>query len=441
MTSPSPAAPSGTDTPPSGLRTTPPQSTVLHNHWVLALGWVLAHLIPVVWINRYGTSTGDVHYYFVGVNHFFPDTMTEYPVIGALPAHLVNLLPGGEDAYINWFIALCVATSAVFTAWLVYMDSSPSHRAAWFWIMFIGLSGPIVLTRLDLFPSLTVAAFAALLFARTRAARRAAAIVLAVATMMKLWPGVLGAALVGGFRRRSTWARIGWFFGSLVVICLLIAAVSGVDALTTPLNYQSDRGLQIESLAATPVMLAASFAAVGDTRWSISYAASKSFEIIGPGAGIMTTVATVATAAMVLFALGWAVTRLIRDDWSPMQALSFSLTMVALIIATNKVFSPQYITWLAPSVAVALLVSRRRIVAVLAVEVLVTALLTTFVYPVYYDWLMVVPTATQAVVILALRNVGILVIAGTALWWAVTAAREDVTAFPVTSGRRGSSRR
>lgn len=387
----------------------------------------MAHLIPVVWIERYDTSTGDVHYYFVGVNDYVPGAMTEYPVVGTLPARLVNLLPGGEAAYIRWFVLVCILASALFTAWLLHVDRDPGHRAAWFWLLFVGLSGPVLLTRLDIFPALTVAAFAALLFAGSRTGRRAAtvALALALATMMKLWPGVLGAALVGGMRRRSTWARILWFFASLIVLCAAVAAVSGTDGLTTPLDYQSDRGLQIESLAATPVMVAASFAADAGTRWQISYAASKSFEITGPGAGVMTSVASVATVVTVIAAVGWAVTRLLRDDWSPMQALAFSVMTVAAVIATNKVFSPQYITWLAPLVAVALLVSRRRIVTVLALEVLVTALLTTCVYPVYYDWLLVVPTSTMAVLFLALRNLGILVILCTAAWWAVTARRES----------------
>lgn len=390
---------------------------------MLWLAWVFAHAIPLVWIDRFDTSTGDIKYYRSGALGTAEGAMTEYPVLGTLPARLVALFPGDEDAYVRWFMALCVLTSALFTGWLVHVERGRGLRAAWFWVGFVGLSGPIILSRLDLFPSVAVAVFAALLFARTPVARRAATVVLAVATMMKLWPGVLGAALVGGARRRSTWVRVFWFLGSLVVVAAVTGMVAGVDVLLSPLDYQSDRGLQIESLVATPVMVAASFAADGDLRWSISYAASKSFEITGPGAATMTTVATVAMVVTVLVALSWAVCRLVRDDWSPEQALAFSLTLVALLIATNKVFSPQYITWLAPLTAVALVFCRRRIVTVLAVEVLATALLTTFVYPVYYDWMLTVPPFPVAVGVLALRNLGVLLVAGTAGWWALTAVR------------------
>lgn len=401
-----------------------------HDRRVLWLGWLIAHAVPLVWINRYGTATGDVRYYRSGVLGTADGAMTEYPWIGTLPARLVGLLPGGEGAFVAGFVGLCLVTSALFTGWLLHRGrtgtggtGATGDTAAWFWILFIAASGPVVMTRLDLFPALAVAAFAALQFAGSRTGRRCATVVLAVATMMKLWPGVLGAALVGGARDRSTRARVAWFLGSLVVLCAVVAVVAGPDALTSPLDYQGDRGLQIESVAATPVMVAAAFAPDAAARWSVSYAASKSFEIVGPGVGTVTVVATVATALTVLAALGWAVVRLVRDDRTPVQALAFSVTAVALVIATNKVFSPQYITWLAPLVAVALLVSRRRVVQVLALEVLVTAVLTTFVYPVYYDWLLAVPTSPVAVAVLALRNLGILVIAVTSGWWALSAAR------------------
>lgn len=384
------------------------------------LGWLLAHLIPLVWIHRHGTATGDLTYYYSGVSGHVRSAMAEYPEVGTWPARLVNIFASNsEGAFTAWFIAIGVLSSAFFTFWLLRSDPSNTHRAPWFWVLFVGVSGPIVFTRLDLYPALTVGAFAALQFSRSRIARHMAMVMLALATMMKLWPGVLGAGLVGGARRWSTWTRIIWFLGSLAIVCALIAAVAGPDRLLSPLNYQTDRGLQIESLAATPVMIFASFAGAGDSRWNISFAASKSFEITGPGVSTMIFLATVATVMMVIFAMIWAVIRLIKDDWSPMKSLAFSLTMVALIIASNKVFSPQYITWLAPLVAVALIVSRRRIVELLAVEVLTTALLTTFVYPVYYDWLLTTPPDAITVVILTLRNLGILLIAGTALWWAM----------------------
>lgn len=400
----------------------------------LVLGWALAHLGPVLWIASVGTSTGDVRYYFAGITGANPAAMDEYPEVGTWPARVVELFASGdgaEDAFVVGFVALSALVSAVFT-WYLWRAGHGDGEArlwpAWFWVLFAGVSGPIFLTRLDIFPGLLVAGFAALLFAGARWTRLAT-VLLAAATMMKLWPGVLGAALVGGVRRTGTWARVAWFFGSLAVLCLVVVALGGLDRLVSPLTYQGDRGLQVESIGATPWVLAAAVRAfVGGTDgtngnpWSISYAVSQSYEIEGPGVEATLVVVTLLTAAVILLALVWAVRRLLRDDWAPVQALTFAIMLIMLIMVTNKVFSPQYLAWIAPVAAVALLVTRQRIATLIAVQILVAAALTTMVYPVFYDWLINNPPYLIAAVSLVLRNVVVVALAVTCTWWAFRTA-------------------
>ena len=62
--------------------------------WVW-LGWLVAHLIPVIWIGIAGTSTGDVKYYFSGVTD--RDARTLEQAAGAM----VDL--GGNAGYANGF--------------------------------------------------------------------------------------------------------------------------------------------------------------------------------------------------------------------------------------------------------------------------------------------------------------------------------------------------
>lgn len=397
-----------------------------------AVGWALAHLIAVVWIAVAGTSTGDVRYYHSGLAGLDPTAMDEYPEVGTWPARIVEWLTPSQDAFVVGFVVLSLLVSALFTVYL-WRSGTPRGTVwpAWFWILFAAGSGPIFLTRLDIFPGILVAGFAAMLFAGARYSRLAT-VLLAVATMMKLWPGVLGAALVGGFRRAGTWVRVAWFLASLVVLCLLVVALGGTDRLLSPLTYQGDRGLQVESIGATPFMLAAGLHDLMSSSanpWTVSYASSKSYEIAGPGVGVALTVLTLLTAASILLALGWALRRLLRDDWTPGRAVTFAMMLIMLIIVTNKVFSPQYLAWIAPIAAVALLVSRRAgggststIGTIVAVEILVAALLTTLVYPVFYDWLIANPPDFAATVVLALRNVVVVVLAATCAWWALRPA-------------------
>ncbi|MDN6387533.1 MAG: hypothetical protein L0J86_07630 [Corynebacterium sp.] len=394
---------------------------------------MLAHLIAVVWISVAGTSPGAVRYYHSGLAGLAPTAMDEYPEVGTWPARIVEWLTPSQDAFVVGFVVLSLLVSALFTVYL--WRGGPPPGPGWgagVWGQFAAGSGPIFLTRLDIFPGILVAGFAAMLFAGARYSRLAT-VLLAVATMMKLWPGVLGAALVGGFRRAGTWVRVAWFLASLVVLCLLVVALGGTDRLLSPLTYQGDRGLQVESIGATPFMLAAGLHDLMSSSanpWTVSYASSKSYEIAGPGVGVALTVLTLLTAASILLALGWALRRLLRDDWTPGRAVTFAMMLIMLIIVTNKVFSPQYLAWIAPIAAVALLVSRRAgggsttstIGTIVAVEILVAALLTTLVYPVFYDWLIANPPDFAATVVLALRNVVVLVLTATCAWWALRPA-------------------
>lgn len=225
---------------------------------VVALGWVVAHVIPVYWVSHDGEALGDVRYYRWGMTGQMDGAMDEYPEVGTWPVKLVHLLTGpeltdvAESRFIAGFILLNILTSAVFAALLWWRGKvRGTATAVWFWILFIAVSGPIVVTRLDLFLGLVIAGAVWLLFSNSRA-RHLAPALLATATMMKLWPGVLGAVLIGGWRRRSTWVRVAVFAVSLAALCLLVVAAGSVDRLVSPLTYQGDRGLQIESVAATP---------------------------------------------------------------------------------------------------------------------------------------------------------------------------------------------
>ena len=305
-------------------------------------------------------------------------------------------------------------------------------------MLYSGCAGPIILTRLDLFPGLLVAAAAALLFARNRAGRSrgssgsggsgsavqtVAAVLLAVATAAKLWPGVLAAGLVGRWRHLSTWARTAGFLAALAVVAGLVAVASGADRLTSPLDYQTDRGLQVESVSATPLVLAA---ALGhqDGRWHIGQAPSKSIEITGPWESTMVTVADVGLIVVLVAAAGTALWRLFRGGWTPQRTLSFWAALVMTVIVTDKVLSPQYLVWITPLLAVGLTVSRRPSLRIAALLTVVVALLTTLVFPVNYDGLLADggPELLPAV-LLTVRNVLLLLVTAVCLRWAMARDR------------------
>lgn len=268
--------------------------------------------------------------------------LSEYPDAGLWPVRAIIQL-SGDHAYVflTLFSAVLIALSTAFFFYLL----NRSHRAALFWTAFTAAAGPIVYSRLDLIPGLLVAATAAALFTHPKLASA----LLGFAAMSKLWPAALAAGLVDKWNRSATWVRLATFGGTLVVVGAITALTSGWDRLVSPLTYQDVRGLQIESILATPLIVAAT---LFPGQWHIDKAPSKSFEIFGPGVDQLVTASSVLMACTMLFGLGWALWHFLGDAWSPRSTALFFLTMVLLLIVSNKVFSPQYVVWFGPLLAV-----------------------------------------------------------------------------------------
>lgn len=255
---------------------------------------------------------------------------------------------------------------------------SRHYAAGWFWVAFTAAAGPILLTRLDLIPGILVALALALMLKHPRVS----AFVLAFATLSKLWPGVLAATMVDKFSVRATWTRLVAFAVSLAGLASITVAMFGTDRLLSPITYQSDRGLQIESILATPFMAAR----VNDfAGYSVFYAPSKSFEIVGRGTDWATGMSSKLVIGMLVFAVGFALWRFLRDGWTRQSATWFALLLVLLLIVTNKVFSPQYMAWVGPLVALCVVVSSGKITQVIAWLSIIIAALTTVIYPVVYE--------------------------------------------------------
>src|SRR5699024_8225407 len=264
--------------------------------------WVIARIMLGFIIFRDHSPRGDVAYYFYGILGNDPSMMTEYPHAGTWPVEVLTALIGDHiDAFYIAFVLMCMLVDALFLA-LVLSNHHANPRvwiAGWFWIFFGTLTGQVFYMLLDIFPALAVAAAAACI---VRCPNIAAAL-LAFATTMKLWPGVLAAGLVGRLTKGKTWLRLLSFFGALIALCAVTVFTRGWDRLISPLTYQENRGLQIESIPATPFIYQAFFE---PERWEMGYASSKSFEISGPGVDQAITWSICAMIATIAFALLWA---------------------------------------------------------------------------------------------------------------------------------------
>ncbi|AKK02103.1 hypothetical protein [Corynebacterium epidermidicanis] len=379
---------------------------------LLLLAWAVTRwLIVREAFHRRDWIFGDVSYYFseiINKAHGKP-ALREYPeanlwILRPL-SRIIDATGWPANSTYTGFVLLL---DAIF---LLALMRGKHWRGSWFWVLFGLVSGPIFISRLDLVPGMLVGLFAVFLVSHPRFS----SFLLALATAMKLWPGVLATSLVGPARQLATWVRIGAFGVSLLALAGFTVLTQGLDRLLSPLDYQNVRGLQIESVAATPFMLMEGFK---HGSYQLSYAASKSFEITGPGVAVGERVASYALYAVVLLAALEVVRRLVGRPWDPQESMALAVVLVLALLVTNKVLSPQYLTWLGPLLAVALSRSRDKILNLLAGLSVLCSYLTYLVFPKHYGDLIGGVVRFDGVVPLVTRNILLVVMLGVALtWW------------------------
>lgn len=358
------------------------------------IAWLITRALLVYAISYNGMPSGDVRYYYRGITGVEDGALGEYPAVGVWPLWLIDKINfGGEDGYVITFIAICALVDAAFLALL-----QRYWRAATFWIAFGAAVAFILYLRIDIFQGVLVALAGWFLIKNPRFS----ATIIGIAAMMKLWPAILAAGLVDKYNKSATWIRIAFFVGTCAILGAIVIAYGGIERITSPLSYQQVRGLQIESLLATPFVLLAAYM---PGKWSIDYAASRSFEIFGPGVWMTADIASQAMLVVFVFAFGWALWHFVMREWNARSTLAWMILIVLLLIASNKVFSPQYLLWVGPLVAVALVRDgKNRKVQWIAGLLVVMAVLSTIIFPLNYSSLTYYPISYVIAWVLAARN-------------------------------------
>jgi hypothetical protein len=409
-----------------------------------ALVWVAFALVHA-WLTYLGTvllaraSFGDVDLYRRWVEHgvatgTWPvlDDPWVYPAAALLPMLLAGVSGVAADA--PYALAWCVLVTALDAAAVALLLRRPRGRvaAAW-WLGFLALLGPVAIGRLDavVAPVTVVALLLALTHPRTSTA------LLTVGAWVKIAPGAAVLPLLLATRR--PWRRV--VLPGAAVCALVVgtvAALGGGARIASFVLEQDARGLQLEAVAATPWLVAGLFTNRVEHVFNRELV---TWEIHGPGTqptadalGAGLVVAVLAVTAL----LWWCRRRdgarfwsddVLRGDFVLRGAFVLALTL----IVTNKVGSPQFMSWLAPSVAVALALGRpwwgRTALTLLGV-----AAATQWVYPWWYGD--VVSGWPFATLVLAARNVTVVVLLVVAV---VHLVRPPGPAAGATDGPDGAS--
>lgn len=327
-----------------------------------------------------------------------------YPVLALVPI-MLPLVAGAANYAGAWLTMVTVLNAVAFTV-LTATGARRNVVAAWWWLAFLILLGPIAIARLDAVSAAVV--IVALLWLGLRP--QLAAVLLAVATWIKVWPAAIIASLIvaSRHRRRMLLAVVAT---SLVIVVLALGLGSGGNVFSF-ITQQTGRGLQIEAPVSVPWMWAAALRLPGSYVYYDSHILT--FQVAGAhtetAIALMTPLLGIAVVTVLLIGI-----RAMHHGAPPLMVLpTLSLAVVATMIAFNKVGSPQYVTWLAAPVILGL-IYRGRAFRTPAVLVAVTAASTQLIYPYLYDWLL--SANVIMVLLVSVRDLLFFVILG----WAVTA--------------------
>jgi hypothetical protein len=283
----------------------------------------------------------------------YRDFALEYPP-GALPAFVapeVSARTGNFGSYGHsfekWMAGCGVAMTLLVGLGLGALRTGLWRLAAALALVVVSplLLGNVMLSRFDLWPAaLTAGALAALLAGW----EVVAAVALGAAVAAKVYPVVLvPVGVIWVWRRRGRKAGLAWLGLAAGVAALVILpfALLGPGGVRHAITVQLGRPVQVESLPAAFLLVAHHIGGLGLTV--VSDHGSQNFE-----RGIAPWVGSVSAGLQaVVLVLVW--TAFARGAMTRDRLLLASAASVAALVAFSKVFSPQFMIWLIPLVALA----------------------------------------------------------------------------------------
>lgn len=243
----------------------------------------------------------------------------------------------------------------------------------WIWLLGVPALRAVPMLRFDMVG--TTLAVAALVVVHRRPSWFG--FLAGLGAMVKVWPLVV---LFGEWDRRRLLRAIAAAAGTIAIV-FAVSAVSLDGDVFEFLGNQEARGLQVESVAATPWHLREVVMGKGPPTES----RSGTTEIVsGPADFVSGALDWLTLLVLAAAALWWlARARAIRDGRAdladPAVSRDFVFTLVLLLVIVSRVLSPQYLLWLFGLAAIAL-TSRSSVIGRPAWILIGAAVLTTAAY-------------------------------------------------------------
>jgi hypothetical protein len=278
----------------------------------------------------------------------YRDVFVEYPP-GAFAVFLPPAAFGSDhyNAAFKCLMALCGVATLVLVA-LVLAELGASRRRLWVMLALLALSpvalGPISLNTYDAWPAL-LTVLALWLLLREREVLGFA--VLGLAITAKVYPLVVVPLACVFVWRRVGPRRVAIGLTTLLLVAAVVVAPFAVYAphgVFESFRSQAERGLQVESLGASLLLL---FDRLGLYDAQVVRTTGVAGRNVAGGAADAVAVASLVLEGLAV-ATVWVLYGRVRDARARLP-LAFAAA-VAGFIAFTKVLSPQYLVWLVPLV-------------------------------------------------------------------------------------------
>jgi len=322
-----------------------------------------------------------------------------YPFVALAPMFLAKLIGGANGILTGWLILIGLLNFFGLNAIVDWgREGKSAYRAASFYLFFLALLGPVAIGRID-----AVATFAAMLglVQVYRDRLRLGMVFFTLGAWLKIWPVAAALALYTSAKH-----RISVLLAAVSASVAILAAgffLGGNENLFSFITMQGNRGLQVESVAATFWVWAAKAHLPGagiyfDTAL-VTNQVSGSFT-----AELSSLLGIVMIGALAITA--WLSFNAYRAGADVKHLFAVTLLTGALdLIVFNKVGSPQFELWLAVPLIAGILVGLPKWRIPLVGGSLI-ALLTNLIYPVFYMDLMIL--GDLGVWLLTLRNAALI---------------------------------
>ncbi len=308
------------------------------------------------------------------IQRIFPinDSMWQYPPLAGFIFTIPQYIFGNSNIgfiftmiFFDFLILLTILKFGLSLYKRNVLVSLNGFAGAWFWVIWPILMGPLLLTRFDLVPTW----FAIIgLISIYEKRIKLAGFLLAIGTLLKLWPILILSIVEKRILRKILLPVI----ISVILILIFIEFIS-VGSLSF-LENQSSRGLQVESVAAVVFVIFKLFGANVDYPFRFG-----SLEVEATFANQIAFILNISTIVFFL----WLFFLNIKGKLNDLNIFEKSLIVIIFAIGLSRVFSPQFWIWIGGISALVILFKETKLNKVIFI-LSISALLTQVLYPALY---------------------------------------------------------